>query len=71
MRSLIGRAMGAPGQIGWQDIYRNGHSCVILGEAGSGKSREMEEQAEFESGLGSNPAHAKASRAGSLHSLQR
>ena len=26
---------------------------------------------ELESGLGSNPAHAKASRAGALHSLQR
>ena len=57
VRSLIGRAMGAPGQIGWQDIYRNGHSCVILGEAGSGKSREMEEQAVVLRATGIAAAH--------------
>jgi hypothetical protein len=45
LRSHIGRAMGVPDDIGWKDIYRDGQSCVILGEAGSGKSREMEEQA--------------------------
>ena len=45
LRSYIGRAMGVSRDIGWKDIYRDGRSCVVLGEAGSGKSREMEEQA--------------------------
>ena len=42
LRSYIGRAMDAPRGIGWQDLYRDDRSCVILGEPGSGKSREME-----------------------------
>jgi hypothetical protein len=43
-RGYIGRAMGVSRTIGWHDIIRDGQSCVFLGEAGSGKSRQMAEQ---------------------------
>jgi hypothetical protein len=57
LRSYVGRAMGVPRDIGWKDIYREGQSCVILGEAGSGKSREMEEQARMLRDAGTSAAH--------------
>jgi hypothetical protein len=57
LRSYIGRAMGIPDDVSWSDIYRDGQSCVILGEAGSGKSREMEEQARMLCGAGTPAAH--------------
>lgn len=45
LRSYVGRSMGLSRETGWQDIFSAAQSCVILGEAGSGKSREMQEQA--------------------------
>jgi hypothetical protein len=45
LRSYVGRAMGVSSDLGWSAIYRDEQSCVVLGEAGSGKSREMQEQA--------------------------
>lgn len=36
LRSYIGRAMGASPDIASPNIYRDGRSCVILGEARSG-----------------------------------
>lgn len=45
LRSYVGRAMGVSSDLGWSAIYRQAQSCVVLGEAGSGKSREMQEQA--------------------------
>lgn len=46
LRSYVGRSFGVASDIGWSDIFREGKSCVILGEAGSGKSREMEYQSQ-------------------------
>lgn len=57
LRSYIGRAMGAPRDIGWQDIHRDKRSRVILGEPGSGKSRELEEQAQKLRATGIAAAH--------------
>lgn len=44
VHSLLDRMDGRPSGISWQDIYADGRSCVILGEAGSGKSQEMKHQ---------------------------
>ena len=38
VRSLLARMDGGHSGISWEDLYADGRSCVILGEAGSGKS---------------------------------
>jgi hypothetical protein len=42
--SFLGGANEASDGIVWDDIFSDGHNCVILGEAGSGKSAEMKNQ---------------------------
>jgi hypothetical protein len=42
--SLLGGANGASDGITWDDIFSAGRNCIILGEAGSGKSAEMKSQ---------------------------
>ena len=44
VRSLLARMDGGHSGISWEDLYADGRSCVILGEAGSGKSEEMGHQ---------------------------
>jgi hypothetical protein len=43
-RSLLDHMDGRRGGISWEEIYADGRSSVILGEAGSGKSQEMKHQ---------------------------
>ncbi|MFZ2209250.1 MAG: hypothetical protein WAV22_11340 [Porticoccaceae bacterium] len=45
--SYVGRLMGIAEDSGWDSIYREDKSCVILGEPGSGKSEELRHQAQL------------------------
>ena len=44
LQSYVGRMFGRSSEIRWEDIYRDGKACAILGEPGSGKSEELRQQ---------------------------